>query len=128
MVWLDAIDSQGNALYFDIHHVERQRRGRRWRHTVNGICGNGLIEVDVLVEPDAGGTVTFADLSATGHADISLLASVDRYCLESELLLAAESHCNQRYAPKPHSRLFSTHYEQQAGRIVETGPIWQQVG
>ena len=128
MVWLDAIDAQGNALYFDIHHVERQRRGRRWRHAVNGICGNGLIEIDVLVEPDAGGIVTFADLSACGNADNSLLAAVDRYNLESELLLAAESHCNSRFAPKPVSRLFKSHYEQQAGRIAETGPTWQQVG
>lgn len=128
MVWLDVIDSQGNALYFDIHHVERQRRGRRWRYSVNGICGNGLDEIDVLVEPDAGGGITFADLSVNGNADFSLLTTVDRGCLESELLLAAESHCNQRYAPKPISRLFQTHCEQQAGRIAETGPIWQQVG
>ena len=128
MVWLDAIDSQGNALYFDIHHVERRRRGRRWRHAVNGICGNGLVEIDVLVEPDAGGIVTFADLSANGHGDISLLSNVDRFGLESELLLAAESHCNQRYAPKSISRLFQSHYEQQAGRIAETGPVWQRAG
>ena len=54
MIWLDAIDSQGNALYFAIHHVERQRCGRRWQRLVNGVCGNGLVETDVLVEPDAG--------------------------------------------------------------------------
>lgn len=128
MIWLDAIDSEGNALYFAIHHVERQRRGRRWLHLVNGVCGNGLVETDVLVEPDAGGAVTFADLSVAGGSDISLLSGVDRCELESELLLAAESHCNQRYAPKPVSRLFQTQYEYQSGRVAETGPVWQQVG
>ena len=128
MIWLDAIDSQGNALYFDIHHVERQRRGRRWKHAVNGVCGNGLVEIDVLVEPDAGGVITFADLSAAGGADLPLLATVDRRALEAELLLAAEAHCNQRYAPKPVSRLFQLRYEQRPGRIAEAGPVWQQAG
>lgn len=128
MIWLDAIDSQGNALYFDIHHVDRKRRGRRWRHAVNGICGNGLVEIDVLVEPDAEGAVTFADLSANGTSDLSLLDDVDLYALESELLLAAESHCSQRYAPKPVSRLFQHQYENQAGHVSEAGPIWRQVG
>lgn len=128
MIWLDAIDSQGNALYFSIHHVERQRRGRNWQHSVNGVCGNGLVETDVLVEPDAGGTVTFADLSIGGGADISLLATVNRSDLESELLLVAESHCHQRYAPKSISRLFQQNYDHQTGRICETGPVWQQAG
>ena len=128
MVWLDAIDSQGNALYFDIHHVERQRRNRRWRYSVNGICGNGLIEVDVLVEPDAGGVVTFADLSVKDGVGSSLLASVERSGLESELLLAAELHCSQRFTPKPTSRLFQSNYDHQPGRIAEQGPVWQQVG
>lgn len=128
MIWLDAIDSQGNALYFSIHHVERQRSGRRWQHSVNGVCGNGLVETDVLVQPDAGGFVTFADLSIGGGGDISLLAKVNRTELESELLSVAESHCNRCYAPKPASRLFQAHYECQPGRIVETGPVWQQVG
>ena len=128
MIWLDAIDSQGNALYFAIHHVDRQRRGRRWQHLVNGVCGNGLVETDVMVEPDAGGAVTFADLSVGGGSDISLLSGVDRFELEAELLLAAESHCNQRYVPKPVSRLFQAQYEYQSGRVAETGPVWQQVG
>lgn len=128
MVWLDAIDSQGNALYFAIHHVERQRRGRRWQHFVNGVCGNGLVETDVLVEPDRGGIVTFADLSVGGGSDHSLLSTVNRSDLESELLLVAESHCSQHYAPKPVSRLFQTQYEHQPGRVVETGPVWQQAG
>jgi hypothetical protein len=128
MIWLDAIDSHGNALYFSIHHVERQRRGRQWQHLVNGVCGNGLVETDVLVEPDAGGAVTFADLSVGGGSDILLLAGVDRCELEVELLMAAESHCNQRYAPKPVSRLFQTQYEYQSGRVAEAGPVWQQVG
>ena len=128
MIWLDAIDSQGNALYFSIHHVERQRRGRSWQHSVNGVCGNGLVETDVLVEPDAGGIVTFADLSIGGGADISLLATVNRSDLEFELLMVAESHCHKRYTPKPVSRMFQAHYEHQPGRIAETGPVWQQVG
>jgi hypothetical protein len=128
MIWLDAIDSHGNALYFAIHHVERQRRGRSWQYSVNGVCGNGLIETDVLVEPDAGGSVTFADLSIAGGSDISFLAEVNRSDLESELLMVAESHCNQRYAPKPVSRLFQAHYEHQPVRVAETGPVWHQVG
>jgi hypothetical protein len=128
MIWLDAIDSQGNALYFSIHHVERQRRGRLWQHSVNGVCGNGLIETDVLVQPDAGGAVTFADLSVGGGSDISLLSGVNRSELESELLFVAESHCHQRYAPKPVSRLFQPHFESQSGRVSEAGPVWQQVG
>ena len=78
--------------------------------------------------PDAGGAVTFADLSVGGGSDISLLSGVDRFELEAELLLAAESHCNQRYAPKPVSRLFQAQYEYQSGRVAETGPVWQQVG
>ena len=128
MVWLDAIDSQGNALYFDIHHVERRRRGRCWRHAVNGVCGNGLIEIDVLVEPDTDGTVTFADLSAGSDSDRSFLAIVDRCQLETELLLAAETHCSHRYAAKPVSRLSQYRCEQQLGYIAENSPIWRQVG
>lgn len=102
MVWLDICDEQGNAIYFDIHHVERKRIGRQWRHAVNGVCGNGLYEMEVLVEPGEKSEVTYVDLSAGADYRNRLLAGIDSCSLESGLIDAAMVHCglaNRRPEP-----------------------------
>ncbi|NIQ94357.1 MAG: hypothetical protein GWN87_09190, partial [Desulfuromonadales bacterium] len=109
MVWLDICDDQGNAIYFDVHHVARRRVARRWRHSVSGTCGNGQFEVEVLVEPAGVGEVTFVDLSGGTSARSALMGGVSSSALESSLLAAAERHCGmpkstrQQHRPYPHA-------------------------
>ena len=128
MVWLDICDEQGNAFYFDIHHVERRRVERRWRHSVSGTCGNGLVEMEVLVEPGGQGEVTFVDLSVGTAMHDQLLSGIDSLSLETGLLEAAKRHCGlsrpqaEMNEPYPH-----------IGRpmnplVVEPGPTWRSIG
>lgn len=128
MIWLDICDEQGNAIYFDIHHVEKRRVGRRWRHAVNGVCGNGLFEIEVLVEPGEWREVTFVDLSAGAVARNSLLNGIDPFTLESGLVDAATLHCTlkdysiQKLESYPHPA------QQMSLQVNEAGPLWQAVG
>lgn len=128
MIWLDICDEQGNAIYFDIHHVERRRVARRWRHSVSGTCGNGLDEVEVLVEPGNEGEVTFVDLSAGAGQRYRLMSGVDTGSLKAELLEAASRHCGlaQQLACKvnlqPHSGWNN------AAQVNEKEPCWHSVG
>lgn len=122
MVWLDICDDLGNAIYFDVHHVERKRVERRWRHAVTGICGNGLHEVEVLVEPAGRGEVTFFDLSPGAKSLDGLLGSVNTSCLESSLVIAAMRHCegNGRVATaNPHPGAVPQFH------AFESAPIWR---
>lgn len=127
MVWLDISDEFGNAIYFDIHHVVRQRSGRRWRHSVNGVCGNGLFEIEVLVEPAEQGEVTYLDLSAGAFAGKQLLSGIDSLNLESGLIDAARKHCGllltSTSSPQPYPHPFASDGPQ----TNETGPVWQEV-
>src|SRR6056297_1837782 len=93
MVWLDICDEQGNAIYLDVHRVERKRVDRRWRHAVSGICGNGLFEVEVLVEPGGEGEVTYLDLGERSSFGRQLMNGIDARCLETGLIDAARRHC-----------------------------------
>ena len=123
MVWLDICDEQGNAIYFDIHHVERRRVARRWRHSVSGTCGNGRVEVEVLVEPTGEGEVTFVDLYGGTDLRSRLIAGVDSLCLESGLLEAARRHCGLSgpVDSYPH------HGQNRLQQVNEKGPFWQSV-
>ena len=124
MVWLDICDEQGNAIYFDVHHVERKRVERRWRHAVSGTCGNGSFEVEVLVEPAGSGEVTFIDFSTGASARNGLMSGVNFSALESSLIEAAEQHCGmseisrRQYRSYPHASR-SGHF-----RVQEREPIW----
>lgn len=125
MVWLDICDEQGNAIYFDIHHVERSRRGRRWQHSVNGTCGNGLFEMEVLVEPSGAGEVTFVDLSGGAASRCHLLAGVEIGCLESGLIDAARIHCG---LPVCVDATTSPHPPRPRGwQVNEEAPVWGAV-
>jgi hypothetical protein len=128
MVWLDICDEQGNSVYFDIHHVERRRIGRRWRHAVHGVCGNGLFEIEVLVEPGDRSEVTFVDLSAGAAAGLQLLGGIDFPSLETGLIDAAIRRCSSGNAPDPGRPRFYNHSAQSTAPCVnEPGTIWQAI-
>lgn len=127
MVWLDICDEQGNAIYFDIHHVERRRIERRWRHSVSGICGNGVFEVEVLVEPGREGEVTFVDLSAGPTMNDRFIDRVDATSLEVGLLEAASLHCGLGRNSGKQSDLYPHQGRLKAAQVNEAGPIWNSV-
>ncbi|PLY03620.1 MAG: hypothetical protein C0623_00975 [Desulfuromonas sp.] len=123
MIWLDICDDQGNALYFDMHHVERRRVGRRWQYAVSGICGNGLFEVSVLVEPNEEGEVTYIDLSAGSSCGRQLLSRLDSTQLEYELLDIAHQQCDSGVSggkEQPHW------FRASAPTVCEENPLWSR--
>ena len=127
MVWLDICDEQGNAIYFDIHHVEKHRVGRRWLHAVNGVCGNGLDEIEVLVEAGERDEVTFVDLSHGALCRSRLLAGIDCFSLESGLIAAAIQHCGLNNTSLVKPRAYPHPAQQVNLRANETEPVWRTV-
>jgi hypothetical protein len=127
MVWLDICDEQGNAIYFDIHHVERRRIERRWRHSVSGICGNGIFEVEVLVEPGREGAVTFVDLSVGPTMNDRFIDRVDTNSLEVGLLEAASMHCGLVRGSGNKGDIYPHHGRIMSAQVNEAGPIWSSV-
>ena len=128
MVWLDICDDSGNTLYLDVHHVSRRRVGRRWQHAVSGICGNGLAEVSVLIEPGVSADVTYVDFSTGSCSRHQLLSGVDAVLLDSELIAAAQQYCGLANASagtnyrSPHALKESPLY------VNESRPVWQATG
>ncbi|PLX81279.1 MAG: hypothetical protein C0615_00100 [Desulfuromonas sp.] len=121
MIWLGICDEEGNALYFDIHRVERKRSRRRWRHVVNGICGNGLFETDVLVEIGDDNEVTYVDLSTGVDSRYRLLAGVDAGSLEQRLVDVVSERCRDvggRVQASPHPVVPS------GCQVAEPPPEW----
>lgn len=121
MVWLDVQDNYGQTLYFDIRRVERQRQGGRWQPSLSGICGNGVFELSVKVEPAGCGRVHWPLALAPDGAAAQLLAAVDRSALEESLLAAARLHAGAASVWHP------WHGNRQAG-VAEQAPNWQRLG
>jgi hypothetical protein len=120
MVWLDVQDVYGQTLYFDIRRVERQRQGGRWQPSLSGICGNGIFELSVKVEPAGNGRVHLPmGLARDGEA-AQLLNAVDRNALEESLLAAARVHTGSASVWHP------WHGSRQTG-VAEAAPIWQHM-
>lgn len=122
MVWLDICDEQGNTFYFDVHHVERKRVARRWRHAVSGICGNGLLEMSVLVELGGQGEVTYVDFIPESDSDRQLLSGLHVEMLDEELLAIARQQCGLDEPVlhrNPHTGRSALHC------ACEEGPVWQ---
>ena len=128
MIWLDICDEQGNAIYFDIHHVEKRRVKRRWRHSVSGICGNGLFEVEVLVEPGSEGEVTFVDLSRGMGLHSRLLSVVDATSLQTGLLEAASRHCGLPMTYESTARTYPHYSRSFVSHMHEPEPAWESFG
>jgi len=119
MVWLDLQDVYGQGLYFDIRRVVRQRQGGRWRTALSGICGNGVFELPVSVEPGGCGCVHLPEPQAYSSEAAQLLDAVDRDALEASLLAAARCHAAPTATVHP--------WHDQRGVVAETAPQWRKV-
>jgi len=117
MVWLDVQDDYGQGLYFDIRRVVRQRQSGRWQTAMSGICGNGVFEFFVRVEPGGGGCVHLPQPGSRHSEAAQLLDAVDRDALEASLLAAARRHSAPTTAVHP--------WHDQRGEVVaEPAPKW----
>jgi len=118
MVWLDLQDVYGQGLYFDIRRVVRQRQGGRWQTALSGICGNGVFELPVSVEPGGRGCVHLPESYPCHSETAQLLAAVDRDALEASLLAAARRHTAP--ATKVHP------WHDQRSVVAESAPQWRK--
>lgn len=119
MVWLDLQDDYGQGLYFDIRRVVRQRHGGRWQTALSGICGNGVFELPVSVEPGGRGCVHLPEPHSHSSEAAQLLDAVDHDALVASLLAAARRHTAPTAAIHPW-------HDQRAG-VAETAPQWRKV-
>ena len=109
MVWLNTVEENGNALYFDIYRTERFSCGDETRYSFAGELGDGLYEGEVQIEVGAAISVTFADAWLNPPALQQLFARSDRGALEAALtetgrLLAEQAESELPSLPRPHRR------------------------
>lgn len=117
MVWLDLQDVYGQGLYFDIRRVMRQRQGGRWQTTLSGICGNGVFELPVSVEPGGRGSVHLPEPHSYHSEAAQLLNAVDCDALEASLLAAARRHTAPKTTVHP--------WHDQRSFVAESAPQWR---
>lgn len=118
MIYIGTTESNGSAIYFDIHFSERQGRGVR----ISGTIGDGCYEGEVLVEVGCCDSVTFADAWLGGSGFTEFIDRCGFDVLESALLESV------REMPFFHARRSQPHGNSMAytGAFVsEASPVWQ---
>lgn len=114
MIYIATAESDGSAIYFDIHTAERRERGL----SVCGMVGDGGYEGEVLVETGRDAAVTFVDAWLGGADFTEFLCRCGVEQLERALIESVEnlrfSH-GRRYAPHGHA----------GGRSAEAEPSWR---
>ncbi len=117
MIYIATAESDGSAIYFDIHAAERKGGGLR----VSGMVGDGSYEGEVLVETGHEVAVTFADAWLGGAGFREFLRRCGPRQLEAALV---ESVLNlpkmrvRRTAPR------GCGVKLDDGRTAEAGPSW----
>lgn len=117
MIYIGTTDSNGSAIYLDVHCAERQGRGMR----ISGTVGDGCYEGEVLVEVGRNDSVTFADAWLGGSGFVEFIARCGSEILERALLEAV------REMPLFHARRSRPHgngASPAAGLVGETPPLW----
>ena len=104
MVWLQATEENGNALYLDIQRVER----RRGAVAVTAVLGDGHGEAEVLVELGERVEVTFLDEWLPGRRLPEFIVRAGSAALAKavagvavDLALSAEQLCAREAGPRP---------------------------
>jgi hypothetical protein len=106
MVWLDAVERDGNSLYFDALRSVRRKTGAGEMLLLSGVLGDGSYEGEVQVNCTAtGGEVIFADQWLAPRALADFFERIPRETVEETLL----ARCRQRSrlrptGPRPHRR------------------------
>lgn len=86
MVWLNAAEANGNALYFDIYRTERHSGSDSHRYSFAGDLGDGSYEGEVQIEVGPGGvSITFADAWLNPQALQEFFRRSDRAAIETAL-------------------------------------------
>lgn len=106
MVWLNANEKHGCALYFDIYRTERHEDPTP-RYTFAGILGDGRFEGEVQIEIGPSVNITFADAWLNPSALEEFFtrvaqAEVELALQESCRDLAIQADADAQAAPRPH--------------------------
>lgn len=111
MVWLNATECNGSALYLDLFRTERRVGNGEARYAFSGILGDGGFEGEVLVEVGRTVDVVFADAWLDPAALTAFFSRVSRTEVEAalgeacrSLALAAERDEAEHPQPRPARR------------------------
>lgn len=107
MVWLDAVEDDGNALYLDRVRCERLRTAQGERLQLSGLLGDGSYEGEVQVTCSAcGAEVTFADQWLAPRALAVFFGRVARETVEAALIDSCRQRIRRhpRAQPRPHHK------------------------
>ncbi len=118
MIYIGTNESDGSAIYFDIHSAERQGRGFR----ISGTIGDGSYEGEVLVEVGRNESVTFADAWLGGAGFNEFIGRCNVMAVEEALLESV------REAPLLHPRRRMPHANGSSHpveSVMEPSPVWQ---
>lgn len=130
MIWLALEQSDHNALYLDVHHIEQTPDGPQPRTLLSATLGDGCNEGEVLIELGLNEAVTFADMLPDSglrpllraHGETALKEALLQAC---QPVAASEGRRIDRpcrnQANDPQLHLFSRTEPQ---GVAEAGPIW----
>lgn len=91
MVWLNATECNGSALYLDLFRTERRDCNGEARYAFSGVLGDGGFEGEVLVEVGSTVEVIFADAWLDPAALDAFFSRVSRTEVEAALGEACRS-------------------------------------
>jgi hypothetical protein len=118
MIYIGTNESNGSAIYFDIHSAERQAGGVR----ISGTIGDGSYEGEVLVEVGRIESVTFADAWLGGAGFSEFIGRCNVMAVEKALLeTVRESPRVKARRRLPHGNAVSCSVE----TVMESVPVWQ---
>jgi hypothetical protein len=110
MVWLDAVENDGHALYLDRARCVRQRNAAGETVQLSGLLGDGSYEGEIQVTCSASGNdVTFADQWLAPRALAEFFQRVPRETVEAVLIdgCRARFRSGHQIQPRPHRSGFN---------------------
>lgn len=117
MVWLNMLEEDGYALYFDIYHTERNSGCGHPGYSFSGVLGDGHFEGEVQIEIGRFASVTFADEWLNPAPLAAFFQRSPRRQVEAALLdlcrmLATQAECEVQPPPRRHRRAAQQHLVQ----------------
>lgn len=125
MVWLDAMNNNGDTLYFVADRVERSSVEGDAVFAVSGILGDGRYEGEVLVEIGDEAAVTFVDAWLSNPDFRRFVANINRDLVVMELTDAARRLTGGMHkAGRP---VRSLQRSEHGGKVAESCFHWRAV-
>lgn len=122
MIYIGTTELSGQAVYLDIHSIDRTREGTR----VSAVIGDGCYEGEVLIEYGQQPSITYADAWLGGAGLDEFLQRCGSQWLQQQLVESVEDRISPSSGiPGGQRRLYPHAKPLRQERIAEHRPFWQ---